>query len=344
VIHKVRIQNFKSLREVTVELERFTVFVGPNGSGKSSILQALDGVSRLFLQPQRPGGDNEVYQARSRGTDGQVELNVQAGSACFRYCSRSVASGGGGQRNPVFLEAADFESTQWQPWRPIENNQPGPIPKTMLLRLATQNLISTSFNPADNATMATDGTGLHAALASMALNEPETWQTFQNDLREIIPTIRRLRHAKMTSGQVPALQFDTVGADSLRADQMSEGSLLILGMLTALYAPNRPNLILLDDLDRGLHPKAQKDLITLLRRLLEQNQDLQLVATTHSPFLLNWMSPSEVRMTCLREDGTTVCAPIDTHPQFEKWKDEMAPGEMWSLFGEKWLIEEGVPV
>ena len=23
----------------------------------------------------------------------------------------------------------------------------------------------------------------------------------------------------------------------------------------------------------------------------------------------------------------------------EKWKDEMAPGEMWSLFGEKWVSE-----
>ena len=27
-------------------------------------------------------------------------------------------------------------------------------------------------------------------------------------------------------------------------------------------------------------------------------------------------------------------------PEFEKWKDEMDPGEMWSLFGEKWLIRQ----
>ena len=42
MIHKVRIQNFKCLRDVSVELERFTVFVGANGSGKTSVLEAID--------------------------------------------------------------------------------------------------------------------------------------------------------------------------------------------------------------------------------------------------------------------------------------------------------------
>ena len=41
MIHKVRIQNFKCLRDVSVDLERFTVFVGANGSGKTSVLEAI---------------------------------------------------------------------------------------------------------------------------------------------------------------------------------------------------------------------------------------------------------------------------------------------------------------
>ena len=114
----------------------------------------------------------------------------------------------------------------------------------------------------------------------------------------------------------------------------------MLGLLTALYAPSRPNLILLDDLDRGLHPTAQRELIGLLRGLLKTNQELQIVATTHSPYLLDDMEPEEVRMTCLSEDGSTVCGPLENHPKFEKWKKEMAPGELWSLFGEKWLLEK----
>jgi predicted ATPase len=173
----------------------------------------------------------------------------------------------------------------------------------------------------------------------MALNDPDTWQRLQSDLRSIISSIHRLRHTKTIPQRPISLLFDTLGANSLSAHQVSEGTLLVLGLLAALHAPNRPSLILLDDLDRGLHPRAQKELISLLRKLLDANPDLQIVATTHSPYLLDRMEPSEVRMTILQEDGSTACAPLTSHPQFDQWKDEMAPGEMWSLFGEKWLVE-----
>jgi predicted ATPase len=184
------------------------------------------------------------------------------------------------------------------------------------------------------------GAGLHAALANMAVHNPDSWQALQANLQRIIPSIRGLRHTKTANLNQPAgLLFDTVGADSLPAEQVSEGTLLVLGLLAALHAPGRPSLVLLDDLDRGLHPKAQRELIALLRGLLETNPDLQLIATTHSPYMLDCMAPNEVRMTFLGDDGATVCAALATHPKYEKWKDEMTPGEMWSLFGEKWLVE-----
>jgi predicted ATPase len=193
-------------------------------------------------------------------------------------------------------------------------------------------------NKDDAVVMAPNGTGMHYALASMALNDPETWQRLQQDLREMIPVIKRLRHTTLQKSA--SLLFDTIGGDALEATQVSEGTLLVLGLLTALYAPTRPNLVLLDDLDRGLHPKAQKDLILLLRRIMDVNRHLQIIATTHSPYLLDAFEAAEVRMTILRDDGSTACAPLTQHPDFDKWKDEMMPGELWSLFGEKWMIEQ----
>jgi predicted ATPase len=175
----------------------------------------------------------------------------------------------------------------------------------------------------------------------MTLNDPDTWHRLQADLRRIIPTISRLRHTRSFQNQPTTLLFDTVGADSLLANQVSEGTLLVLGLLTALYSPDRPSLLLLDDLDRGLHPKAQKELIGLLRELLGTNPELQIVASTHSPYMLDWLEPGEVRMTILNDKGATVCAPLTDHPKFDRWKDEMAPGEMWSVFGENWLTGQG---
>jgi predicted ATPase len=47
VIRKVEIENFMSLRNVSVNLGPLTVFVGPNGSGKSAVFKALVTLAKL---------------------------------------------------------------------------------------------------------------------------------------------------------------------------------------------------------------------------------------------------------------------------------------------------------
>ena len=44
----------------------------------------------------------------------------------------------------------------------------------------------------------------------------------------------------------------------------------------------------------------------MLRGLLKTNADFQIVASTHSPYMLDCMETNEVRMTLLRDDGWTV--------------------------------------
>jgi predicted ATPase len=364
MMNRVLIRNFKCLRDVPIELERFTVFVGPNASGKSSILQAVDTLCRSFRNQagnvdgelsqamskipkrndQRSNPEAEPSQPASPDPSGHVELAAGYAGKAYRYRMQSPSHSGD---RPVNLGAGPGH--QWSgdgrgvatdlnsdDWKPFQGKQ-SPLPLSVLLRLEASKLISAQAASPDPTVMAPDGTGLHSALASMALNDPDSWQRLQTDLRRIIPTIRRLRHTKTTPA---SLLFDTVGADSLSALQVSEGTLLVLGLLAALHAPGRPSLMLLDDLDRALHPRAQKELIALLRGLLETSPDLQILATTHSPYMLDSMEPNEVRMTILRDDGATICATLASHPKFERWKDEMTPGEMWSLFGEKWLVEQ----
>jgi predicted ATPase len=86
MINKVSIRNFRSLRDVQTDLERFTVFVGPNASGKSSILQGLNLLCRAFRQPG--GGEDEIRQALSRGASDSVELAAETAGQWYRYrCS-----------------------------------------------------------------------------------------------------------------------------------------------------------------------------------------------------------------------------------------------------------------
>ena len=120
---------------------------------------------------------------------------------------------------------------------------------------------------------------------------------------------------------------------------MSEGTLLTLGLLTVLAVPFHTGTILIDDLERGLHPKALGELVRQLRRVQEQYPELQVVATSHSPYLLDHFKAEEILLTSLDEEGYAVVKPLTDHPEYERWKDLMAPGEFWSTVGESWITE-----
>ncbi len=93
--------------------------------------------------------------------------------------------------------------------------------------------------------------------------------------------------------------------------------------------------------DRGLHPKAQRDLVVQLRKLLERDPELQIIATSHSPYLVDHLEPQEVRLSTVLPDGTIRFAALTDHPDFERWKEAMRPGEFWSTVGEQWVGERG---
>jgi predicted ATPase len=349
MLSKVSIQNFKSLRDVQIDLERFTVFVGPNASGKSSILQAISAICQAF-QVDNPQTLEPVFEASlSKGSQAPLELRVECDGKWYRYCGTHPAPPTNG--NPIVSAMVSrlgrsigaFGPRRWEAW---QREVPGqsPLPIATLLTLDAAKLANENIQANDPSIMLADGSGIHSALVNMALHDQESWLRLQADLRRIIPTIRRVRHSKVAKqGQPHALLFDMVGADAVPAYQVSEGTLLLLGLLTALYSPSRPELILLDDLDKGLHPRAQRELVGLLRGFLDTNNSLQILATTHSPYLLGSMEPNEVRMTHLNDAGATACDSLTHHPKFAKWKDEMSAGEMWSLFGEKWVVGQEVP-
>ncbi|MGL5094323.1 MAG: AAA family ATPase, partial [Planctomycetia bacterium] len=227
MIRQVAIKNFKCLRDVTVNLERFTVFVGANGSGKTSFLQAIDLLCRAFRgQPGQLEGEFE--KNRSHGTTEEVELSCQSGETHFRTRINSPPLkkklGRFTKRDDEGAAFAnDGNPLDWKQWQPEQ----GELPNSVWLRLDPNALRTPGpANQADPRLMLPNGSGMHAATAAMHLEEADVWPKLQDDLRQIVPSIRRLRHTPRNE-----LLFDTVNARGLMADQVSEGTLLTLGLL-----------------------------------------------------------------------------------------------------------------
>jgi AAA domain, putative AbiEii toxin, Type IV TA system len=207
-----------------------------------------------------------------------------------------------------------------------------------------------------------DGSNLGHVLSEMKLNETDKFDELREKLKQIIPHVKDLKFPAETvttyreeqmqiSGAEPftrrvkdvkparriALDFDN--APGIDGDAISEGTLLVLAILAAVYSHPNNATLLFDDIDRGLHPKAQAGLVKVLRELMTQRPGLQIIATTHSPYLLDEFQHNEVRMSTIGEDGFSAWAEMTKHPAYEKWKEMMTPGEFWTHIGEDWIKE-----
>lgn len=347
MIHHVDFHNFKALRDVSLDLERLTVLVGPNASGKTSVLEGLHYLAELqSKRPQEVLGTDEDLRALATRHDGHVMVLACSTSKHDLEFRVSPAPRGVPGKEFVVRERAPDE--------------PATDTSALLLRLDVNRLTAPSYSEEPIPQMESDGAGLASVLAYLSSNSVGSITEIQEALRTVVPSVLEIRtpRARVTRIETEvitqggksfthrgdrvywgnSIEFDMVGAARIPAHMASEGTMLVLGLLAAIMGPSRPEVVLMDDLDRSLHPKAQADLVGLLRKLLDQHPDMQIVATSHSPYLLDHLRPEEVRLTTLRDDGSVACGRLDEHPEFDKWKESMTPGEFWSMVGEQWLV------
>ncbi|VAW65549.1 hypothetical protein MNBD_GAMMA11-2846 [hydrothermal vent metagenome] len=87
----------------------------------------------------------------------------------------------------------------------------------------------------------------------------------------------------------------------LTPDELSTGNLVLLSLVTALFSLLRTSgIILLEEPETYIHPKAQIDLIRLLRDISEVKT---VIFSTHSTVILNSMSYKEVTLMMQSGDG-----------------------------------------
>jgi len=233
-------------------------------------------------------------------------------------------------------------------------------PTVDLLRLDATRLAQPAYSGALVPRIAPDGEGLAAVLADMLITRPDDFGRIERSLRAVVPSVQRIRLERAPVSR-PELQqvtvngqtttsriereyvghrviFDMDGAPQLPAHGASEGTLITLGILTAIMSHRGPHLVLLDDLERAIHPRAIADLVTEMRGLLALFPDLQIIATSHSPYLIDQLAPEEVRLM-IADEHRVMCAGLGDHPQIDRWKEIMRPGEIWSMVGEEWVKE-----
>ncbi|NJK33256.1 MAG: ATP-binding protein, partial [Deltaproteobacteria bacterium] len=193
-------------------------------------------------------------------------------------------------------------------------------------------------------TLSADGTGLPAVLADFAATDPDRMDTIFEETRAIVPAFEKARMPRQIVG-IDADNLQIVGhglelrirGQWLNASLASEGTLLVLGLMTIVHGLSSTRLLLMDDIERGLHPKAQRILMSHLAQLADSGR-LQIVCSTHSPYFVDGAEPEDVLVVrASPADGFTRCRPLVEHEDWKNWRGSLSPGEFWSFVGEDWL-------
>lgn len=348
VLKELAIKDFKSFRDETIKLSPtgLTVLVGPNGSGKSTVLDAAfyATFSHFKAVPTQPSAPLIRKGAKAF----ELRLLVDVGS---------VAKGAS------FVETVHFEGTRrlvtsWvetsegRRFYLADDSKMFPVSAAADVKALDLNAISSSIPfprsfdvdlralrwPLRPGTEAASfgADQVIQALVDMKLGaDPDAFNRLSARVQHVVPALRGLgiQRRKNESIDEYTMTFNmTTGAD-IDASQVSEGTLLSVALLAAAETGERKTLMLIDDLDRALHPTAQRELVKMLRATVAMGH-LEIICTTHSPYILSEFDYEQVRV--LKEvDGASRCMSLADGPEASRWMKELDAGEYWSFIEHK---------
>ena len=141
--------------------------------------------------------------------------------------------------------------------------------------------------------LAQDGANLAGVLDRLRDQFPERFEALNEELGRWIPEFDRVLFETPKQGHRAICLRTRVGGHTIGADELSQGTLIALALLTLAYAPEPPSIVCLEEPDRGLHPRLLRDVRDALYRLAhpegagETRSPVQVIATTHNPYFLD---------------------------------------------------------
>lgn len=182
-----------------------------------------------------------------------------------------------------------------------------------------------------------DGHNLSGVLADLC-EDTERKQSLVHWLAELCaPEIEDIDILKVRElGDVMAM-FVEKGGKRISARSVSDGTLHFLGTLLALRTAEPGSVILIEEIETGLHPTRIRLLVEYLETVTRE-RDIQVIATTHSPVVLQWLSDETLRNTVVfgrvPEHEGTIMRRLGDLPHFEEVIQKKGIEE---LFSTGWL-------
>lgn len=171
------------------------------------------------------------------------------------------------------------------------------------------------FSPLSK-TMADDASNLAGFLAN--LDTKVQTQTYEAILKYLSPLpdkdIKRIRAEKISMTDRAMLfcteEWTAGSMQEQSALGMSDGTLRFAGIITMLVTAEEKSLILLEEIDKGVHPSRAKDIVKMLKEISKQKQ-LDIICTTHNATFIDELGPQMIPfISYIKRDDVDGCTDI----------------------------------
>jgi len=109
---------------------------------------------------------------------------------------------------------------------------------------------------------------------------------------------------------------------------LSTGTLRLIGILALLRHPEPPPLIVFEELEASLDPRSLSLIVDEMRNALEAGRT-QIIATTHSPYLLDLLDLSHIVLV-ERAEGQPPTFVRPDSKSLREWSKKFSPGQLYT--------------
>jgi AAA15 family ATPase/GTPase len=332
MLKRVSIQNFKSLKDVTLDLQKVNLLIGPNNSGKTNFLKALEFFSkRLEYFVNEKNSDNSFKNSDENLI--RIEIVKDHYDDVFQYwdyekfefvfnrmpTKKQLSLWSSDSIDEPMRNDTIFAIDDKGFWNSISNevftNEPRKAtvytrPSRVFEEKRRDFLGYIIYKPDPNKLdkaapigqnerlVNADASNLVGFLDLMLSKYRKTvFSIIENDLHTCISEFDEIKLDDIAPTDELKKQhgdksFKRIGLSNSKQDntywanELSEGTLYFLALLCIIHQPNPPKLLLLEEPEKGIHPRRIKEVINFIFRLAD-DKDIQIIMTTHSPIVLD---------------------------------------------------------
>ena len=359
MIKQIQIENYKSIREATIDLAPINVLIGANGAGKSNLISFFELLSALYDQRlqsyilQRGGMERLLHNglkgsARIWGLFNFDNLNALSLELIPKEPDGAVLTtshyfNGWGYSNYSGWHGVNWDRAVLESQiRDNKTDKRKSYVQSVLQSFKVYHFHDTSRTSAmrqacrveDNRVLRHDASNLPAFLYVLQEQEPKAFTSIERTIQSVAPYFKRFNLAPSKLSDQISLVWEEQDSDMyLDAHSLSDGTLRFIALATLLLQPEPPETIVIDEPELGLHPAAIEKLSGLVR--VASQRGAQVLVATQSSSLVSCFEPEDI-LVVERQGGSTVFSRPDKE-RLASWLEDYSLGELWekNLIGGK---------